>query len=80
MKKDAAACHALDIDAHDRAANPVGNSTLLQHRRCLVEAISLFGRQAHSKSGHVSRFSASDVDHQALLATGTAVVPDTSRA
>ncbi len=67
-KGDFANCHKLNIDFHDRLACLAGNATLVEHYRRLVNVISLFRHQAHSKISDASSLKASVADHQAILA------------
>lgn len=67
-KGDFAACHAANMEFHDRLAVLAGNATLLESYRRLVGELSLFRHQAHAKIRDASSLRASVADHQAVLA------------
>jgi len=66
-KADFAACHALNIQFHERLAELAGNETLLNTYRRLVSELSLFRHQAHANQSDASSLHQSALDHQELF-------------
>ena len=66
-KADFAACHALNIEFHERLAELAGNITLLHTYRRLVNELSLFRHQAHASHIDASTLRQSVADHQNLF-------------
>ena len=66
-KADFSACHALNIQFHERLAELAGNHTLLNTYRRLVNELSLFRQQAHARQADASSLKQSVEDHKALL-------------
>lgn len=66
-KGDVAACHALNIEFHERLAELAGNVTLLNTYRKLVNELALFRHEAHASQPDASSLLQSAADHQALF-------------
>lgn len=66
-KGDVAACHALNIEFHERLAELAGNETLLNTYRKLVNELALFRHQAHASQSDASSLLQSAADHQELF-------------
>ena len=64
---DVAACHALNIQFHERLAKLAGNETLLNTYQRLVNELSLFRHEAHASQSDRSSLLQSAADHQALF-------------
>jgi len=67
LKKDVVACHALNIQFHERLAELAGNETLFNTYRRLVSELSLFRHEAYSRQADTAALLQSVADHQALL-------------
>jgi DNA-binding GntR family transcriptional regulator len=66
-KGDVEACHALNIQFHERLAELAGNVTLLNTYRKLVNELSLFRQQAHASQSNALSLLQSATDHQELF-------------
>lgn len=66
-KGDVAACHALNIQFHERLAELAGNLTLLNTYRKLVNELALFRHQAHANQPDASSLLQSATDHQKIF-------------
>jgi len=67
LKKDVVACHALNIQFHERLAELAGNETLLNTYRRLVSELSLFRHEAYARQADTATLLQSVADHQALF-------------
>lgn len=67
LKGDVAACHALNIQFHERLAKLAGNETLHNTYQRLVNELSLFRHEAHASQSDRSSLLQSAADHQALF-------------